>query len=99
MKFIFPKNYNFTAKLFGFIDYSTAIFNLLIAIFIYSLLKLFIKNISTLIPFFITLYFPFFLFSILNTQKESFLSTLKYLLRYLISSKLYLYIKKSDNFF
>ena len=30
MKFIFPQNYDFSSKLFGFIDYSTAIMDLLI---------------------------------------------------------------------
>ena len=29
MKFIFPKNYNFKNKLFGFIDYSTIFINLI----------------------------------------------------------------------
>ena len=29
MKFIFPQNYDFKNKLFGFIDYSTVIFNLI----------------------------------------------------------------------
>ena len=29
MKFIFPQNYNFKSKLFGVIDYSTAIFNVI----------------------------------------------------------------------
>ena len=28
MKFIFPQNYNFKNKLFGFLDYSTIFFNL-----------------------------------------------------------------------
>ena len=29
MKFIIPQNYNFKNKIFGIIDYSTAIFNII----------------------------------------------------------------------
>ena len=32
MKFIFPQNYDFNTKIFGFIDYSTAFLNIIFAI-------------------------------------------------------------------
>ena len=31
MKFIFPQNYDFNTKIFGFIDYSTAFLNIIFA--------------------------------------------------------------------
>ena len=40
MKFIFPQNYNFNSKLFGFIDYSTAILNVVWCSFIFCLVNL-----------------------------------------------------------
>ena len=40
MKFIFPRNYNFKSKLFGIIDYSTAIVNIIYDLFIFSLCNL-----------------------------------------------------------
>ena len=43
MKFIFPQNYSFSTKLFGLIDYQTAIFNFVcwvVLFFVTSLLKL-----------------------------------------------------------
>ena len=38
MKFIFPQNYKFNNKLFGIIDYSTAIVNIVWYIFITKIL-------------------------------------------------------------
>ena len=35
MKFIFPQNYNFKNKLFGFLDYSTIFLNLIWFLFIF----------------------------------------------------------------
>ena len=37
MKFIIPQNYNFSSKLFGFIDYSTAFVNVVWYIFVFCL--------------------------------------------------------------
>ena len=49
MKFIFPQNYSFNTKLFGLIDYQTAILNLccwVITFVITSLLKLNLFSLS-----------------------------------------------------
>ena len=40
MKFIFPKNYNFKNKIFGIIDYSTALVNIIWYAFIFLLINL-----------------------------------------------------------
>lgn len=93
MNFIFPKNYNFKTKLLGFIDYSTAILNIVFAFILYCILSIFIKNIIDIIPVFIPIYIPFFLITILTIQKENFLDVAKYLIKYLLSAKLYLYEK------
>lgn len=93
MKFIFPKNYTFKSKLLGFIDYSTAILNIIFIFILYNILHIFISNTIDLIPVFIPFYIPFFLITILNNQKENFIDVSKYLIKYLISPKLYLYEK------
>ena len=42
MKFIFPQNYNFKNKLFGIIDYSSLIFNIIWDLIIFLLINLFL---------------------------------------------------------
>ena len=44
MTFIIPQNYNFKSKLFGIVDYPTAIFNLVFFILLFLILKLFPFN-------------------------------------------------------
>ena len=46
MKFIFPQNYNFKNKLFGFLDYSTIFLNLIWFLFIFLFINLFFNNIN-----------------------------------------------------
>ena len=53
MKFIFPQNYSFKNKLFGFIDYSTLILNIIWDFFIFCILDLFKFSISLKISIFI----------------------------------------------
>ena len=79
MKFIFPKNYTFKTKLFGFIDYSTAICNGIIALIIYALSNLFFNRLSYKLYFFIcfsiSLYdFLYISSSILRNHKYHVLS-------------------------
>lgn len=91
MKFIFPQNYKFKNKIFGVMDYTTAIINIIIYIFVYYLLKLFINNIKIKIFIFVLICFPCFLLSITNTNKENIFFVIKYLIKYIKKSKLYLY--------
>ena len=46
MHFIFPKNYNFRPKLFGFIEYTTAVIDIIIALFLYGFVNLIFTSIN-----------------------------------------------------
>ena len=46
MKFIFPQNYNFKAKLLGFIDYTTLILNIVWGLIIFAFVYIFIPSIT-----------------------------------------------------
>ena len=93
MNFIYPKNYNFKPKLLGIIEYSTAIFDIILALVLYFFLNLFIKDISVKISIFIVIFFPILLVSILGINRESFLSILKYLYKFFKKRNIYLYYK------
>ena len=93
MKFVFPQNYNFANKLFGFIDYTTVILNIILGGSIYFLLSLFIKSIFIRISIFIILFLPFFLFSIIGFNQEKMLYILQYIYSYIKTPKVYLYRK------
>lgn len=93
LKFIIPQNYNFKSKLLGIIDYSTAILNIiwfLIMGFIINLIKF---NLKFKIFLFILLCFPLFIFSIVGFNGESITYVLKYILKYLIRPKVYVFGK------
>ena len=60
MKFIFPQNYNFKNKIFGIIDYSVAIVNIVWCITVFTLLNFFISDINVKLISFIILCFPVF---------------------------------------
>ena len=91
MKFIFPQNYNFKNKIFGFIDYPTAILNIVWAAFIFSILDLFFTNLTFKICAFIILCFPLLLFSIFGFNHENILYVIIYIFKYVKNKKLYLY--------
>lgn len=93
MHFIFPKNYMFKSKLLGFIDYSAAIIDAIFAFILYNFLHIFIENPADILPIFLPIFLPFFLITVLGIQKESFISVAKYILKYFLSPKLYLYTK------
>lgn len=93
MKFIIPQNYNFKNKIFGIVDYSTAIFNVCWYLLIFYLLKLFFSNWDIIIFLFISLCFPVTIFSFIGFNGEPFIYVLKYLIKFLLKPKLYLYKK------
>ena len=97
MKFTFPKNYSFKPKVLGFIDYSTAIVDLIFAIIIYFIINIFSITLSTKIYLFISFYFPFFLISILGISKESFFSVFIYMFKFIKNQNIYLYNKNINN--
>lgn len=93
MNFVFPSNYNFKNKLFGLIDYTTAIINVVWYIFSFCLVNLFFSDLNFRILFFSVLAIPFFIFSIINNRNESILIVLTYIFKFFYSPKLYFYRK------
>ena len=91
MKYIFPKNYSFKNKIFGIIDYPTAIFNVIIFVVVLTIMNVIFRDISTRIIFIIIFYFPILLFSLVGFNNESVLYTIFYIIKYFLSPKLYLY--------
>ena len=93
MKFIFPQNYNFKNKLFGILDYSSLILNIIWDVIIFILINLFFKSLNIKIFIFILFCFPILLFSIIGFNHENILYILIYIINYIKSPKLYLYSK------
>ena len=93
MKFIIPQNYDFKNKIWGIIDYSTAIFNIIWYVLVFAIIELLFDNWNIKIFLFISFSFPITLFSIVGFNGESIIYVLKYLIKYLIMPKLYLFQK------
>lgn len=93
MKFIIPQNYNFKNKLFGFLEYSTIVLNLVWYLVIFAILQLLFKSWNIKIFLLISLCFPITLFSFIGFNGESIVYVLKYLAKYIFRPKLYLYKK------
>ena len=97
MKFIFPKNYSFKYKLFGFIDYSTAIVDIIIGVILFFILNVFISNMLTKVYAFIILFFPLLLFSVFGVGKENLLSIIFYMYKFIKNQNVYLYSKNKSS--
>ena len=95
MKFIFPKNYKYKSKIFGFIDYVTAIVDLIIGIILFSILRIFISSISTKIYIFIILYMPIMLFSIFVVGGENIITYTIQIIKFLKRRGVYFYMKSN----
>ena len=93
MKFIFPQNYTFKNKIFGFIDYSVAIVNIIWAILIGLFLHIFIQDMSIKIILFIIFCFPVFLLSISGIHGENIIYVFLYIFKFLFRQKLFFYTK------
>jgi hypothetical protein len=91
MKYIFPQNYDFSSKIFGIIDYSTLILNVIWAIFIFYLGKLIFYSITFRIYFFTILYLPILIFSIIGFNHENILYVVYYIYKYNKSKNVFLY--------
>jgi len=91
MIYIIPQNYNFKNKLLGIIDYPTAIFNVVLVVVFYLILKILTISLLSKIVIFIVLYLPFLLLTLFGFYNESFLFVLIYVIKYLLSPKVYLY--------
>ena len=97
MKFIFPKNYKYNTKILGFINYVTAIIDLIIGILLFIILNLFIKKLEIKIYIFISLFFPILLFSIFGTNGENIIDFIIYIYKFFKKRKIYFYKKIGDN--
>lgn len=95
MNFIFPQNYAFKNKLFGFIDYSTLILNIVWDAFIFCFLDILISNITIKLSLLIIFCFPLILFSIIGFNHENFLNVLVYLFKFIKNPKIYFYNKNN----
>ena len=95
MKFIFPQNYTFKNKLFGVLDYQTIFINVIWDVFILFTINLIFSDITFKVFLFIILCFPLFLFSFSGFNGENIVYFSKYMIRFLLKQKLYLYSKKN----
>lgn len=93
MKFIFPQNYNFKNKLFGIIDYSSLIFNIIWNLIIFLFTNLLFKNNNIKIFIFIIFSLPILLFTIFGFNHENILNVFIYLIKYIKRPKIYFYSK------
>lgn len=98
MKFIFPKNYNFKNKIFGVIDYTTAIVNVIWCSFIFLVVNFIFNNINIKIVIFITTCFPLILFSFSGFNGENIVYFISYMSRFIFKQKLYFYGKNYKKF-
>ena len=93
MKFIIPQNFDFKNKLWGIFDYYTLFFNIIWYIIIFIITNFLFSNWSIKIFLIISLGFPITLFSAFGLNGESIIYVLKYIIKYLISPKIYLFKK------
>lgn len=95
MIFIFPQNYNFKNKLFGFLDYSTAIINIVWDLFVFCFCNLFFNSIDIKIFLFVVFCLPLLMFSMFGFNHENILYVLLYVLKFIKNRKIYLFSKLS----
>lgn len=93
MKFIFPQNYKMKNKIFGIMDYSTIILNIIWNVFLFKILSFSHYSFIIKTYIFVLFSFPLLLFSIFGFNRENFLSVMYYLIKYLLKPKLYFYNK------
>ena len=94
MKFIFPQNYNFKSKILGFIDYSTAILDVIWCILVFGLINIFNIGINFKLFIFVIFTFPVLIFSIVGFNGESIINVSYYLIKYVLNPKVLLYKKE-----
>ena len=96
MKFIFPQNYNFRGKLFGFLDYSSAILISIIGFILYIFINFFNLTLSFKFAIFIILFLPILLLSIVGFNNESLFYVITYITHFLFNPKIYCFKKSND---
>ena len=93
MKFIIPQNYNFNKKLFGIIDYSTLILNVIWGGSMAMILDLIIKSVNVKICLFIIFTLPILIISIVGVSGENLVNVIIYIAKFLFKQKIFLYNK------
>lgn len=93
MKFIIPQNYNISSRLFGFLDYSSAIILSLWCLFIFCIINFIFTSLYLKIFIFIIFCFPFAIFCFVGFNHENIIYVLSYIFRFIFSQKIYLYQK------
>ena len=93
MKFIFPQNYSFNTKLFGLIDYQTAILNLIWDGIVFLILNMIFRSLNIKIFIFIIFSFPMLIFSIIGINGDNLINVIIYMSKFIIKPKLLLYSK------
>ena len=93
MKFIFPQNYKFNTKIFGLINYQTAILNIIWDSLVFLILNMIFKNLNIKIFLFIILNFPILIFSIVGINGDSLMDVIIYMSKFIIKPKLLFYSK------
>jgi len=91
--YIFPQNYNFKNRLFGLIDYSTIIFNIIWCLFVYSFFSIFINSLYIKMCLIIIFAFPLLLLSIIGINNENILYVLFYMIKFIKNRAVILYSK------
>ncbi len=97
MKFIIPQNYDLNPKIFGIIDYSSALLDVIWGGLIFILLKLIHKTINLKIFLFIISVLPVIIFSIVGVNGENIIYVIKYMAKYILIPKVLLYEKENKD--
>ena len=93
VKFIFPQNYKFNAKILGIIDYQSAILILVWAGIIFFILNAIFNSLNIKIFLFIVLVFPVLIFSVVGINGENIINVIIYMSKFIIKPKLLIYTK------
>ncbi len=93
MKFIFPQNYDFKSKLFGWLDYWTAILIVVWGIILFGILNIIPITINIKIFVFVIFFFPVLLFSVVGFNGENIIYVCSYIIKFMFKQKVLLYKK------
>ncbi len=94
INFIFPKNYNFSFKLFGIFSYSAIFINIIYGFLLYFIISIFFHSFIVKFYIFVSCFIPVFLFSVLTHSNENILIVLLYILKFIFRPKIYFYDKR-----
>lgn len=93
MKFIFPQNYKMKSKIFGLIDYQTAIIDIIWGGIVYLIINFIFHSLNIKIFLFIVMVFPVVIFSIVGVNGESIINVTAYMVKYIMKRKILYYDK------